>query len=74
MNHCAKVWRFEDAPKRLRDLSTNGGDEDWLVELPPGFDTYGLPDWVDVMDALRCPQRIAHPTRPGWLVVIASHA
>ena len=29
-----KVWRFEDAPKKYRALSTNGGDEDWIAFVP----------------------------------------
>ena len=36
----------KDAPKALQKLSTNGGDEDWLAEIPPyliGLDNYGLP-------------------------------
>jgi len=28
------VWPFEDAPKDLQKLSTNGGDEDWLALVP----------------------------------------
>jgi hypothetical protein len=29
-----KVWRFEGAPREYRDLSTNGGDEDWIAFIP----------------------------------------
>lgn len=28
------VWRFEDAPSELRELSEHGGDEDWLAVFP----------------------------------------
>ena len=28
------TWRFEDAPKEFQDLSTNGGDEDWVILIP----------------------------------------
>lgn len=70
----AFVWKFDDAPQELRGLSTNGGDEDWLVELPPRCEYYGIPNWVEVMDAVYEPARYNHPTKPGWKVIIASHA
>lgn len=28
------VYVFHDAPQELQDLSTNGGDEDWLAVVP----------------------------------------
>lgn len=70
------VWRFHDAPQELRDLSTNGGDEDWLVEVPPiGIaDEYGLPEWILSTDSMEEPKTYPHPTRPGWTVVIGAHA
>jgi hypothetical protein len=33
-NEPIKVWRFQDAPQELQELSTNGGDEDWLATIP----------------------------------------
>jgi len=50
-HQCAVVvWPFGEAPLELRNLSLNGGDEDWLVVVPaalnlsyiPWADTYGL--------------------------------
>ena len=32
-----KIYRFEDAPEELKMLSTNGGDEDWIVIIPPSL-------------------------------------
>jgi len=69
------VYRFCDAPADLRALSTHGGDEDWVVVLPPSF-AEDPPDWLtghgfgngwlpDLMD---------HPTLPGWKVCIGAHA
>lgn len=29
------VWPFYEAPACLRELSRNGGDEDWLLVIPP---------------------------------------
>ena len=70
----ASVWVFNEAPKELRELSTNGGDEDWLVELPPGWENYGTPFWIEAMDSCREPSHYPHPTRPGWKVIIGAHA
>lgn len=70
------VWRYADAPVPLRALSTNGGDEDWLVYVPApaveGFEEFGPPTWVEVMDSCREPQRIALPG--GAVVYVGSHA
>lgn len=69
------VWAFEDAPPNLRKLSRNGGDEDWLVELPPKYAAAGyLPLWIERLDTCLTPQRIAHPDMDGWEVIIGSHA
>ncbi len=29
-----KVWPFEYAPEKYKDLSHHGGDEDWVIEYP----------------------------------------
>ena len=69
-----RVWRCGDAPERLRALSTNGGDEDWLVYVPPRvFATFQwTPHWIDAMDSCQEPQEIA--LENGGRVYIASHA
>lgn len=28
------VWEFNDAPKEIREMSRNGGDEDWIAYTP----------------------------------------
>ena len=70
------VWRFEDAPAILRNLSTNGGDEDWLVEAPPGWidHGYGMPFWMEQMDSMGDPKTYPHPKSKGWTVLIWSHS
>lgn len=71
----ALVWQYHQAPKNLACLSTNGGDEDWLVELPLDWeDEYGMPFWIQEMDSMREPREYPHPTKPGWKVVIGAHA
>lgn len=44
------VWAFYDAPPELAALSGNGGDEDWLAEVPPNHHTYGNPPEIPLDD------------------------
>lgn len=70
------VWRFEDAPVFLQDLSTNGGDEDWLAVVPDYLveEGYYIP-WLEVPAfGCCCVDRYPHPETPGFEVVIGSHA
>ena len=34
MTEPLKVWEFNDAPPEYCELSTHGGDEDWVVFIP----------------------------------------
>ena len=79
MNNYIKVYAFEDAPKELQYLSTNGGDEDWLAIVPPNFfepdvQTNPYPFWIEAMDSCRDPKWYDMPNHPGWKIVIGSHA
>ena len=38
------VWRFNDAPIEYQELSTNGGDEDWLALVPKDME---IPMWLE---------------------------
>lgn len=74
MKEAIIVWKFYDAPEELQKLSNNGGDKDWLVELPPGYEEYGTPSWIESMDSCREPSHYPHPTKAGWKVIIGAHA
>lgn len=67
------VWEFYDAPKELRDLSRSGGDEDWLVEIPPKFTENMYIRWLDHIDSCYEPEIHDHPTKIGWKVAIGTH-
>jgi hypothetical protein len=42
-----KIWRFEDAPLKYQDMSINGGDEDWVAEIPAQhYKKYGIPTFM----------------------------
>ena len=74
MKYPITVWRFEDAPYHLQNLSTNGGDEDWIAEVPPHL----ISEWVNWLesDQFGCCANLVyeHPLRPGWQVRIGCHA
>lgn len=67
------VWEFDKAPQELKDLSRNGGDEDWVVYVPAGALKCGwTPVWLEDIDTCGEPQRIQMEC--GALVYIGSHA
>mgnify|MGYP007122140866 CR=1 FL=1 len=74
--HHIRVWRFEDAPEELRNLSTNGGDEDWVALVPPRLrDTYI--SWLQPGRGglgMYCVNRYEHPELPEYTVCIGCHA
>lgn len=68
------IWRFYDAPQELRDLSTNGGDEDWIAVLPPAYTKEWIL-WMDEGTAFgRCRVDVfPHPSKEGYEVRIGCH-
>lgn len=73
MDKFIKVWRFEDAPLELKELSHHGGDEDWLALIPPDL----AQDYIGWMDCGsnfgRCDVS-EHQLPDGSLVRIGAHA
>lgn len=70
-----KVWRFDDAPQKYRDLSNHGGDEDWLAFVPIAYfdDEYGPPGWIDDDTAFGWCCVSEHKIKTG-IVYIGAHA
>lgn len=68
-----RVWRFADAPWPLRDLSPHGGDEDWLLLLPPKFPLDTL-EWAETGTRFGCCEVSEHRLENGWVVRIGAHA
>jgi len=73
-NHI-RIWEWTDAPEELKQLSTNGGDEDWVALLPPKFNG----KWISWMDegspfGCCCVDDYQHAELPGYTVRIGSHA
>ena len=34
INNYIYMWSFAEAPQQYKNLSTHGGDEDWVVYIP----------------------------------------
>jgi len=67
-----KVWPFRDAPRGLKALSENGGDEDWLAFVPDQIDRdYWIP-WLEVPGFGIC--RVHKYPAAGGVVYIGCHA
>ena len=70
------VWRFQDAPQYLQDLSLNCGDEDWLAVVPDYLTADGtyIP-WLETSAfGCCCIDTYPHPAHEGFEVVIGSHS
>lgn len=69
---CIQVYPWDKAPEVLRDLSDNGGDEDWLAVIPPSLSANR--DGYSWLDHLGCCSNDHTELRDGWVVVIGAHA
>jgi hypothetical protein len=65
-----RVWAYHQAPIALRDLSTNGGDEDWIAVVPYGMHR---PLWMEEGTAFGCCSVDAFEILAGT-VYIGSHS
>ena len=43
MSKCIQIWHYHDAPKEYVDLSSHGGDEDWIMLCPADLRGTGGP-------------------------------
>lgn len=72
-NHI-RVWKFHEAPEELQQLSTNGGDEDWLALIPPSLAGTYI-SWIATAGFGACDvSTYNHPELPGYEVRIGQHA
>jgi hypothetical protein len=70
-----QIWKFEDAPKELQALSTNGGDEDWLA-IVPDYLTDEYIGWLEEGSAYGCccVNEYNHPTIANYKIKIGCHS
>jgi hypothetical protein len=69
-----KVWRFNEAPAEYRELSCNGGDEDWVALVPAGFTYPEHVIWLEPGSAFGCCDVERHAMPDGSFVYIGCHA
>jgi hypothetical protein len=75
MKEPIKIWSFYDAPQELQELSTNGGDEDWIAVVPD----YLKKEWISWLEpgstfGCFCVNEYDHPTIKGYEVRIGCHS
>jgi hypothetical protein len=68
-----RVWRFDEAPKVLQALSRHGGDEDWLLAIPPECAHLDI-WWAEVGSQFGVCDVSTHKLPNGWEVRIGAHA
>ncbi len=66
------VWRFDDAPKKYRELSPHGGDEDWLAYVPGSLKDEWIP-WLEPNSSFGVCDVSKHPFDGGH-VHIGAHS
>lgn len=66
------VWRFEDAPEAYRQLSTSGGDEDWIAFIPEAMKDRYIP-WTEEGSPFGC-CGVDEFSVDGGVIRIGSHA
>ena len=69
------VWSFKNAPNEFRNLSENGGDEDWVAVIPPNSVNKYI-SWMDEGTPFGCcnVEYYKHPNKNGYQVAIGSHS
>lgn len=69
------VYRYDMAPPELQELTSQGGDEDWIVVFPAimaaDFLDGGTPRWVLSTDSCQEPVRIDQPN--GDVIFVGCH-
>ena len=70
-----KVWKFHDAPTLLRELSTNGGDEDWIALVPNSYEGEYI-SWMQEGTPFGCccVDKYTHEDYEGFEIFIGCHA
>lgn len=66
------VWPWDDAPQSLKDLSTHGGDEDWVAHVPLHFSAMYIP-WLENGSFGIC-DISKHELSDGSVVYIGAHS
>ena len=68
-----RVWLWEHAPKEYQELSTHGGDEDYVAHVPAAITDAYLP-WLEDGSAFGRCSVSEHHLPDGSKVYIGAHA
>lgn len=73
------IWRFDGAPEEYRQLSTNGGDEDYVMHVPASMVNDFLVAMITDQNnhaghAFGCCSIDCYPQPDGSVVYIGAHA
>lgn len=71
--HAIHVWRFSDAPKQFQELSTHGGDEDWVALIPKEMAHEYIP-WMEDGSPFGCCSVSEYQLDGGCVVRIGAHS
>lgn len=54
------VWPFRQAPSDIKELTSQGDDEDWVVFIPKALAVSDNPKpfWIEATDSMREPVQI----------------
>lgn len=64
------VWHYSDSPEELR---LEVSDVDFIIEVPPSQEDSYFVSRADSLDSCHDPKTYAHPTKPGWTLIITCH-
>lgn len=73
MKEPIKVWKWWDAPEEFRELSTHGGDEDWVALIPKELADDCIM-WMEEGTSFGCSSVSDHVLDDGRVVRIGAHA
>ncbi len=68
------IWYFQDAPQEYQDLSTHGGDEDYVMLVTGIMHESFLPDSIVRRGLLGASSTDKHDLPNGDIVYIGAHA
>lgn len=69
-----RIWQFDDAPERYRNLSGHGGDEDWVIVIHKSLKDDVAVRWL-IIDQINDWYGPPQETEVGdEIVVITAHA
>lgn len=71
---CIKVWVFHEAPEELQKLSRNGGDEDYVMLVPPEWKMFWPDPDIHLQGGFGACDVETHTLEDGSIVHIGSHS